>query len=872
MTTHFPSSTLSTWIARSISCLGSHRARTLAKAQHLAFSQSKLKIEIALQRIHAQVPAHSAGEETNGIALDFESVHLVSTPVRDMWDYVRVLRHIEQEHPLDIEGGRFVLQGGSESVLFDDLERKLLYRHWEVTIHSLCMGNIVEDGGAAMDHILDKVSGSGSVLVNRMAAEHSSAAVICDWRLSPMKLRASGTQLDILHSLLQTAAESADVSSLDVSSRDLGGDASNLKEVMDHDKSCILQDDLHVDVAMPLACRSTSNYEISISTPGIEANIEDLENNKVYDIGGDLPCSYLASSKTSVFSFVYQGGETTYKVSMAKLNLQDTGNYRGRHITARSAFPRLARNIYIEEFVISHKDSREGDIGVHVELIGAEGTAYPGEIAGYLKPSMPLVRATGIFSYEKCAACNSSKLDIDLSNGCFGSAFIMRTFQFLSRFSESSGHTEEPTSSQNLVNSASAALYTLVGAKHGKSVAISFRIKNCHAVLPKGGQHMAAVLGIPGGHCGVLLKVPEFSLQASYLQGFVGDKAQWSFFEMGMIDAIDIAILASRGSHNCLMTPVLVVDKISLTSSGTCFLGNEFPMEWIQELRTINYNIEITGMKVSMDIPRLEVIACSFYDAVVKLNKLSGFCQDEKTIEQHMVSLEPLGDMPLECCVPYRAISTRLSIPTVSLSFIRPSADQSDFPVDHLSTFLECSGLQVLYSARYDVEGLPEKNTTLSPFQISSKSSSISNASDNMLRPSDVLSSQDNWSPSDKKSVFCQSFHISWEELGLYETRITQEIEAFFYFLTPDGRILQYSRPDERDLIAGELGDSSLAMSLWAPVKVEGADDNLSESHSSSGSFETAGSNFSTGRKTSIVSTAEFCSIEEERLVSDSPR
>lgn len=870
----FPSSTLSTWIARSITCLTSRRARTLAKAQHLTFSQSKLKIDVEIQNVRVNMPQHSPGEMAGRMVMDFELINLVSSPVRDMWDYVRVLRQIEQQHPLDEEGGRFVLQGGSESILFDDLERKLLYRQWEVTVRSLLMSTVADNSNPDQaEQFMDKVSGSGSVLVNRMSAEHSAPIVLCDWRLSPVKLKASGSQINILRSLLQAPTNTAHVDSADSGSSNLACADLSPRGKVEHLGTCVVDEGLHVESVMPLPCQSSSDYEVSISTPEMEVHIDDQDCNNTYGIGGNLPYSCLASSKTVHIAVAYQRAEAKCDVNLAKLNLQDTGNYGGRPIVARSALPRLARNIYSEEVVISLRKAN-GDMGLHVELNGVEGTAYPGEIAGYLKPSMPLVRATGKFSYEKCAAHNSSKIVIDLSNACFGSAFIMRIVQYCIGGDEEAQPSDFPTKKEgsHLESELEPDTFKLVGSEQGKSVAVSFVIKDCHAVVPKGAQHMAAVLGIPGGHCGVLLRVPDFALHGAYLQGLNGDEVQWSLFEVGRIYGNELAILVSRGSHNCLMTPVVEVDTISLKSSGTYYSGEEFPLVWNSKLRTINSEMNVAGPQISMDVSRLEVVACSLSDLLVKMDQLSGSHPGEKHPERTATRAQ-LGDrVSSKCCVPLRKVGLTLSVSAVKLSYIRPSVELSDAPSDPLCTFLEWSGLQVLYSTGYGSGNLPERTTAQSPFQMGSKAHDASDTSLDTPQPSIAGLPQDTRNVSNEMNVSWQRLYAAWGELILYERKVAYDLQAHFYFLTPDGRILQYSRPDERELIAGELGDSTLAVSLWAPVKMDGEDDDLSGSLSSTGSFETAGSNFSIGRKTSITSTGDFCSIEEGKLVSESPR
>ncbi|GMH43739.1 hypothetical protein BSKO_11673 [Bryopsis sp. KO-2023] len=126
LTDGFPTSTLSAWIARCISLL-----RMLAKAQHVAYSQSTLRTEIELHSCLIHLPCDPDGELLD-LAAEIELLQLVSNPVEDAMDSVKVLREIEHGHTLQTDGG--MGSENVESVLFDDLERRLLYQRWAVTV------------------------------------------------------------------------------------------------------------------------------------------------------------------------------------------------------------------------------------------------------------------------------------------------------------------------------------------------------------------------------------------------------------------------------------------------------------------------------------------------------------------------------------------------------------------------------------------------------------------------------------------------------------------------------------------------------------------------------------------------------------------
>lgn len=888
----FPTSTQSAWVTRCISLLPTRRARMVAKAQHLAYSQSKLKTEVAVHKTSVCILAQTDSGDSASIIFDMELLKLACNPAKDALDYVRVLRQIEQEHPLGSGCRMHVPSGEAESVLFDDLDRRLLYQQWEVVVHgfSLCTGGSVYEKSTNISVIMDKISTTGNLLVNRMAAERSAAAVQCNWRCSPVKVNISKPQIMAL---------GAAVKALIIPTEDLpsglengGGSLVSCVKSVGDVPTC---HGLNIDTVLPQSPYHHLGFEVSISVPQIQLCLVDEETAPGhYCIGGQLPCCFSADSHSVNFSMTLQHGNKDVRLSVSKLNVHDTGNYAGKQILANSVIPRLARNICVQEVTLLAATNAEGVMNVSGELDGVEGTAYPGEVAGYLKPSMPGVNAVGKFSFQKIASCQASKLDISLSDACFGSALIMRiAAQFCgsdvskNQVDASTPQTPDPVSRMADTRDHSF-VSKMVSADSVESLTLSLRINNCHAVLPKGAQHMAAVLGVPGGHCALILKVPDLSFHVSFLKGLRNGCPRWKSVEVGMFHMADVILMASTGPHHCLMSPVLEVGEMKVVSSGTLFSKGAFPFHWDQKPRSLNYFVEIKAPYGSIDLDRLEVALCAVSDAAEKMQALC--CTDKQVDSEPEVLPDVVSDLDiieymkseddkhvLEICAPYQEQTMHISIPTFSLQMVQSVPDLLSAG-DPCITMLECNMIDIQHTSVHTMQVERGTPTKTSPFQAGSTGTALGPAMNCVELQTDESKIEDTSSNTVQRgqeaateplreqlpfAVLEQSTLTSWESFMISQGKILQE-STCYYYLAPDGRILEHAKDDEVDLIAGEQDDATVALSLWAPVKVGESSEQLSASLSSAGSFETAGSNLSVSRKSSLNSAGDFYSIEEE--------
>ncbi|GMH34546.1 hypothetical protein BSKO_02380 [Bryopsis sp. KO-2023] len=68
---------------------------------------------------------------------------------------------------------------------------------------------------------------------------------------------------------------------------------------------------------------------------------------------------------------------------------------------------------------------------------------------------------------------------------------------------------------------------------------------------------MGGILGVPGGHCGALLKVSSLSFRADFLDGFKHIYESWSSIEINKLDIRDVILMPSRRLHSIAKSGLL---------------------------------------------------------------------------------------------------------------------------------------------------------------------------------------------------------------------------------------------------------------------------------------------------------------------------
>ncbi|GMH43738.1 hypothetical protein BSKO_11672 [Bryopsis sp. KO-2023] len=180
--------------------------------------------------------------------------------------------------------------------------------------------------------LVEKLSSTGNLLINRMQEERSSPAIQCDCRCSAFGVTLSGSQLDSLNKMIRMLkhklAEMPDMGS----NMECSGNQSNAMV-----PKKLSYGSLDVDMVLPEAPDSKLGIEFSLAAPKMRFVFEDTETaDGSYFVGGNLPCSFVGVSQTVNIGVSLESSMDNISVSMQGFNLQDVGSYTEKKNHAKS--------------------------------------------------------------------------------------------------------------------------------------------------------------------------------------------------------------------------------------------------------------------------------------------------------------------------------------------------------------------------------------------------------------------------------------------------------------------------------------------------------------------------------------------------------